>query len=100
MKRTIWISALSGIALSACASSEPVIGPTGDAAYAIDCSGPTTWDTCYKEAARLCGARGYTIEDKNSDQVIQTAGLEKGAPTYTITQRSMLITCKSDSSSY
>lgn len=100
MRLSFAIGTLLLTALSACASSEPVIGPTGDAAYAIDCSGPTTWDKCYKEAARLCGARGYKIEDKNSDQMIQTAGLEKGAPTYTITQRTMLITCKSDLSSF
>jgi hypothetical protein len=52
------------LALSACASSKPVPGPSGQSAYSVRCPAAAI-EKCYEEAGRLC-PKGYDLADRGS----------------------------------
>ena len=65
MERVRPLAALAAAAcLSACATSRPIQGPSGGAAYFVKC-GSALIDKCYEEAAKVCPT-GYTLADNRS----------------------------------
>lgn len=85
--------------LAACASVHESYAPDGRKAYALNCSGLARgWDKCFSAAGDICGASGYDILDRSSEDVgIATAGGNAygfGASATKTNERSMLIACK------
>lgn len=63
--------ALALLLLSGCASVKPqsFVGPSGNQAYSMKCSGfGRDWDDCLSTAGELCPA-GYSIIGQNSESV-------------------------------
>lgn len=90
MQRVLIIIAV--VVLASCASIEPkqFIGPNGNAAYSMRCSGMgRTLDACYQKAGEVC-PDGYTITDRASGTVaVPVNGSIMAAP-----QHSLAIECK------
>ncbi len=89
------ILALMLTTLTACASVQDTYAPDGRKAYALNCSGLARgWDKCQQAAGQICGAKGYDILDRISEDM-QTIGAGTtdafGAKS---AERSMLIACK------
>lgn len=80
-------SFLSGLAvaamLSGCAVSTPITTQNGKPGHAIDCGGGNM-SHCYQKASQLCGAKGYSVLDKND----RPAGL------FTSADMRLIIECK------
>ena len=84
--------AFATLALSACATSKPIKGPSGGTAYFIKC-GSAVIDKCYEEAAAVC-PKGYVVADSQANpngMIVPTGGslLMARGP------NSMLVECKS-----
>ena len=81
---------LSGLAVTillfGCATSIPIATQNGKLGHAINCSGGNMTH-CYQKASELCGAKGYTILDKND----RPAGFFTGA------DKRLVVECKQDS---
>lgn len=63
-----WWTVLSFFALTACAdiTPQPIVGPDGRQAFAMECSGyGRTLEQCYAKAGELC-AVGYDVVDRAS----------------------------------
>jgi hypothetical protein len=83
------------VSLVACASSSKTCGPDGRVAYSIDCSGLVgTWGACYEKAGDLCGAAGYDVMTRDSDQNLVFGGGGRSFGGGTAQSRSLLIACK------
>lgn len=66
MRFIILVTLLSGCAS---VSPQPFVGPGGQQAYSMKCSGlGRTWDKCYKKAGEIC-PDGYEIIDQRSSTV-------------------------------
>lgn len=66
MTRFFAAISLCGIALlTGCATSKPVMGPSGKQAFFIKC-GSAALDACYEKAATVC-PQGYAFADKGAD---------------------------------
>lgn len=86
IKTTFLIFAAS--LLAGCASSSQTYTPDGRVGYSLNCSGNVrTWGACEQKAGDICGARGYEILSKTSDNVVLATD---NSPI----SRSMLIVCK------
>jgi hypothetical protein len=71
--------------------------PSGDTGFAINCSGSdasTTWAACYKQAGETCGAYGYDVISKDTDNGATAGGSVGGIFGANIKNRSMVIRCK------
>lgn len=90
MKRIISVVLL--LLLLACAAITPkqFIGPNGNIAYSMRCSGMgRTLDACYQKAGEVC-PNGYTIIDRASGMVaVPVNGSIMAAP-----QHNLAIECK------
>lgn len=85
------------LGLSGCVVTKEVYGPDGSPAYTLNCSDDygTSWDSCYKKAGEICGARGYEVIEKTSEKEASGAfgkfgGFSMGS------QRVMMIQCKDE----
>lgn len=84
-----------GLSLGACTTSRPIVLPSGQQGYTVDCSGTNlSWSHCYRKASRLCG-HGYTISQKTDNHgghpvVGDLFGLMGGS----VVDRGMLIECR------
>lgn len=57
------------LALSGCAISSKTYGPDGREAHSINCSGAAlSWGECFAKAGDICGAKGYEVVSRSSDQ--------------------------------
>jgi len=84
--------------LGGCAdSSKLTYLPSGDAGFAINCSGgdaSTSWAECYKKAGETCGSYGYDVISKDADNGATSGGTIAGIFGANIKNRSMVIRCK------
>lgn len=98
---------LMGFLLAGCATVRESYGPDGRKAYSLNCSGTARgWDKCFAAAGEICGAAGYDVLDRNSEDVVagsygssanvnRTSGSASSAGFIGKTnERSMLISCK------
>ena len=54
--------------LVGCATSSAIYTEDGLPGYAVDCSGDGLgWTSCYEEASKVCGEKGYLIIQKDTD---------------------------------
>jgi hypothetical protein len=93
------LAAAGGVAaLGGCAhTSTMTYLPSGDAGFAINCSGgdaSTSWAACYKQAGEVCGAYGYDVVSKDADNGATSGGSVAGIFGANIKNRSMVIRCK------
>ena len=84
---------------SGCATVSETYGPDGRKAYSLNCSGTARgWDKCFNAAGEKCGAAGYDVLDKNSEELsaISAGGNASGwgASGAKTNERTMLIACK------
>ena len=98
-KRHILVTSLLTVALAGCATVRESYGPDGRKAYALNCSGTARgWDKCQKAAGDICGAKGYDVLDRTSEDVAGgAAGGNRngyGGSWAKTNERSMLISCK------
>jgi hypothetical protein len=84
--------------LAGCASGPTMTYlPSGDTGFAINCSGgdaATSWAACYKQAGETCGAYGYDVISKDTDNGATAGGSVGGIFGANIKNRSMVIRCK------
>lgn len=81
--------------MAGCATASKTYAPDGREAFTVDCSGAAlNWGYCQKKAGELCGARGYDVLDRSSDQNATFGGgggMFGGGVAHS---RSMLIACR------
>jgi hypothetical protein len=101
MIKTTVVSLLISIVLftTGCATVTETVAPDGRKAYALNCSGTARgWDKCYSAAGEKCGATGYDILDRNSEDLaaFSAGGSSSGfaASGARTSERTMLIACK------
>jgi hypothetical protein len=71
--------------------------PSGDAGFAINCSGSdasASWAECYKRAGEVCGNYGYDVVSKDVDNGATSGGTVGGVFGANVKNRSMVIRCK------
>jgi len=97
--RAASVAALVALASCAGVSVTESYAPDGRRAYAIDCSGDRGgWNKCYSAAGNSCGAAGYDIVDRTSEDVAggTTAGISSGffGSSGKSHARSLVVACK------
>lgn len=81
--------------LAACTTWKPLVLPSGQQGFAVDCSGSNlTWAHCYQKASRAC-RHGYTVVEKIDNhgghaEVGDLFGLMGGS----VVDRGLLIECR------
>jgi len=86
---------LIAVALGGCASARKIHILDGSEGYSINCSGgDSTWGNCYEKAGDVCGARGYNILEKISEQSTSSSGNIIEQHGGTATNRNMIIKCR------
>lgn len=89
------VGALCLMALAGCANSSKTYGPDGKAAYSLNCSGSArSWGHCEEKAGKICGAKGYNIMSRSTDQNAMAGGSGGSWYGQAGNSRSMLIQCK------
>lgn len=64
------LASLCGVALSGCVTSRSVYTASGQQGYEVTCNGKiNSWNDCLAKAGDLCKARGYTVLEKNGEQL-------------------------------
>lgn len=82
-----------------CATKRETYAPDGRKAYALNCSGLARgWDKCQTAAGELCGAAGYDILDRVSEDMA-ASGASATPTSFSAAgaksnERSMLIACR------
>ena len=66
---SIAVSAIGALALGGCVTATPIMTPTGQQGFSLNCSAMNDIGQCYKKAGELCGANGYQIYDQNNKPV-------------------------------
>ncbi|WP_125469721.1 hypothetical protein [Caballeronia telluris] len=99
MNRAALLAALGALATFAgCANTSTMTYlPSGETGFAINCSGSdasTSWAECYKKAGETCGAYGYDVVSKDTDNGATAGGSVGGIFGANIKNRSMVIRCK------
>ncbi|WP_246257830.1 hypothetical protein [Pararobbsia alpina] len=87
------------VTMSGCStnSSDLVHLPDGQTGFAINCSGSgsgSNWGECYQKAGDACGASGYDIVSKDSDDGAAAGGGLNSVVTANVKSRSMVVRCK------
>lgn len=72
------------ISISGCVSATPVITPSGQQGFTIDCSAMNDIGHCYKKAGEICGSNGYEIYAQNN----------KAQSFFSPANRTMIVRCK------
>lgn len=90
---------IGGFMLASCTTWKPVVLPSGQHGFTVDCSGTNlTWSHCFQKAGRAC-PQGYDVAeklDKHGGKV--AAGDLYGLLGGSVVDRSMLIHCKTPGS--
>lgn len=63
-------SAAATLVLGGCVTATPVITPSGQQGFTLNCSAMNDIGQCYKKAGELCGSNGYQIYDQNNKPVL------------------------------
>ena len=93
MKTGIFLFLLAAF-MGGCASSQKIIGPDGNTAYAIECSDEgLTWNDCLAEAGKVCPS-GYTILRENKESGNAFRADKYGISLRPVQSREMLVQCK------
>lgn len=93
---TLALAAVSGFALSGCATATKMYTPDGRVGYTIECSGAAnSWGKCYEKAGQTCGARGYDIISRTGDKGSMVSGNQYGLYGGSVITRDLIIACKS-----
>lgn len=93
--RLIFILLAASIGLDGCAMASKTYTSDGRQGFSIDCSGSAlSWGRCYEKAGELCGARGYDVLEKPSDEGSTMAGNQFGLYGGTVITRNLVIACK------
>jgi hypothetical protein len=88
------ILTLGCLLLTSCATVSNTYTATGEKAYSLNCSGTARgWDICLKAAGDLCGARGYKVLDRTSEDTASAQLTSSGFFATKSNERSMLISC-------
>jgi hypothetical protein len=83
------------VLLVGCATSTETYGPDGRPAYTLNCSGAAlSWGECESKAGNICGARGYTVVSRSSDQSATIGAGGGGLFGSSSNSRAMTIQCK------
>ncbi|SDV51042.1 hypothetical protein [Chitinasiproducens palmae] len=86
------------LCLGACAdNSKLVYLPSGDAGFAINCSGSDAssgWGDCYKQAGEACGNYGYDVISKDDDKGATAGGSVLGIFGANVRSRSLVVKCR------
>lgn len=86
---------IGGFLVASCTTWKPVVLPSGQQGFTVDCSGTNlTWSHCYRKAGRAC-PQGYDVAeklDKHGGKV--AAGDLYGLLGGSVVDRSMLIRCR------
>ena len=69
--------------LGGCATAQPIMAPTGQQGFSVDCSA-LTMAQCYQKAGQLCGANGYKVFNE----------VDKRSGFFTAAEKQMVIACK------
>jgi hypothetical protein len=91
------VAAAAGLSLTSCTTWQPIVLPSGQQGYTVDCSGTNlSWSHCYRKAGRAC-PHGYDITqrmDAHGGKVVpgNLFGLLSGS----VQDRSLLIQCRND----
>lgn len=89
------IFAIAILLLSGCASVQATYAPDGRKAYALNCSGLARgWDKCQQAAGEICGASGYDVLDRTSEDTATMAADNFSFSGAKTNERSMLVACK------
>lgn len=92
--KKLTIMLLSLILLTSCATVRKTYTPSGEEAYSLNCSGTARgWDKCFQAAGNLCGARGYKILDRSSEDTVNAQFTSNGFFASKSNERTMLISC-------
>jgi|SRR5450830_397068 len=91
--------AVATIVLQGCATVKESYGPDGRKAFALNCSGTGRgWDKCLSAAGEACGAAGYDIIDRTSEDTAFAGSAAKKSvfESFAVksSERAMLISCK------
>ncbi|WP_139351392.1 hypothetical protein [Rhodanobacter sp. B05] len=54
------------LALSGCVTATPIMTPSGQQGFSLNCSAMNDIGQCYKKAGELCGGNGYEIFDQSN----------------------------------
>lgn len=94
---------VSAAALSGCVTSKQIIAPDGSTGYSLKCNGmANSWGDCMAKAGELCGAKGYTIIERNGEAVnmsfgtgyANTSAASMSGVSTTGLGRSMVVACR------
>lgn len=81
--------------IGGCSTVRKSYAPDGREAFSLNCSGLARgWDKCLASAGELCGARGYDVLDRSSEEAAAISGTRFGISGARTQERSMLIACK------
>ena len=81
------------IVLSGCTTAKPTVTPDGRRGVSIDCTGQSSWSSCYQKAGQVCPS-GYEVVSKDGDDGNMVAvGNKDGFSSSQIATRSMLVAC-------
>lgn len=85
------LAAVAAVALSGCSvNPKPFIGPSGNDAYSMTCSGMGRgWSDCYTKAAELCPDGYKVVSQQSGTKVVPTAIGPIGSP-----NQSLAVECK------
>lgn len=93
--KTILALSLAALTVSGCATVRESYAPDGRKAYALNCSGTARgWDKCLSAAGDKCGAAGYDILDRNSEDAGAVTATNKSLVGVKTAERTMLVSCK------
>ena len=71
--------------MSGCTTASPIITPTGQQGFTINCTAMRDIGDCYRKAGELCGGNGYEIFNQNT----------KSGSFFSAADYSMIVRCKS-----
>ena len=86
--------------ISSCAKPTPIILPSGEKGFAIQCGDSDTWTSCYEIAGEMC-PRGYDVseeffekKDKRRPSLFPLLWGRTGQRVKQETERTLFIKCK------
>lgn len=94
----LWMGVVvAGMSLAACATWKPVVLPSGQPGYTVDCSGTNlSWSHCYQKAGRAC-PHGYDVTQRTDSHGGKAEpGDLFGVLGASVQDRSLLIECRND----
>lgn len=97
--KTIITAVMLTALFAGCATVKDTYSADGSKAYTLNCSGTARgWDKCYAAAGEICKNAGYTILDRNSEDLSNSVVSANSSGVFgssvKTNERTMLISCK------